>query len=318
MEPASSSSSRTGPSPPSSLLLAPRLRTWEDAYFAAGVTACLRSWSALKEAVARGWGGTESHAKAEDLRLNILEHFCAGGGAAKNPRLSVDDLEDNLAIYMEEEFSVVLEDDSERQIAATVWQLFEEKQRQQQRPVPPSSSSSSPAQQQQQLAVQLVQLAEGVAARTSSEIRQIRSADSDDDDSDDDEEMDTEEAAVETTTTTSSGGTMMPVQQQSPSAFSSSTAPPQPTPSAVEDSAAAAPVLSPLSNFDPFAYACQPLFPGGPRRKPTAITAGPVRQLGETTATEPAADRAMTMEDERVDDDGFAPVVSRRKKNRNT
>lgn len=47
--------------------------TLED--FRAGVTACLRSWSALKAAVESGWGGGEriSQEKADNLRTSILE-----------------------------------------------------------------------------------------------------------------------------------------------------------------------------------------------------------------------------------------------------
>lgn len=91
--------------------------------FRAGVTACLRSWSALRAAVQGGWGGNESLSKAEDLRSNILGYF--DGSACSPKSLSIDDLEDNLAIYMEEEFSVVLEDNSERQVADTIWRMYE-------------------------------------------------------------------------------------------------------------------------------------------------------------------------------------------------
>ena len=92
--------------------------------FRAGVTASLRSWSALRTAVESGWGGSESIQKAEDLRSNIFEHF---NGAAVPPKTMVDvtDLEDALAIFMEEEFSVVLDDGSERQIADVIWKMYE-------------------------------------------------------------------------------------------------------------------------------------------------------------------------------------------------
>lgn len=92
--------------------------------FRAGVTACLRSWSALRAAVEGGWGGNESLAKAEDLRNHILQHM---DGTSFPPRtFTIDDLEDNLAIYMEEEFSVVLEDGSERQVADVLWRMYEQ------------------------------------------------------------------------------------------------------------------------------------------------------------------------------------------------
>jgi pre-rRNA-processing protein TSR2 len=43
--------------------------------FRGGVTACLRSWSALRTAVESGWGGgeRESQTKADDLRNSILD-----------------------------------------------------------------------------------------------------------------------------------------------------------------------------------------------------------------------------------------------------
>ena len=43
--------------------------------FRAGVTACLRSWSALRTAVESGWGGgeRESQGKADDLRKSIFD-----------------------------------------------------------------------------------------------------------------------------------------------------------------------------------------------------------------------------------------------------
>lgn len=92
------------------------------AEFQAGVTAALRSWSALREAVEQEWGGSESAAKAEDLRANILIHF---DGASAKPRMTLEDLEDNLLAYMEEEFGVVLEDGSERELSDLIWRMYE-------------------------------------------------------------------------------------------------------------------------------------------------------------------------------------------------
>ncbi len=102
----------------------PSLPTIEQATaeFQAGVTAALRAWSALRTAVQTGWGGVESKEKAEFLRSYIFEAFDYGLPKAK---LDIDDLEDHLAIYMEEEFSVVLEDESERQVAQLIWQIYQ-------------------------------------------------------------------------------------------------------------------------------------------------------------------------------------------------
>jgi pre-rRNA-processing protein TSR2 len=91
--------------------------------FRAGVTATLRSWSALRAAVDSGWGGVESQAKAECLREYIYQIM---DGACFPPRMDIVDLEDNLAIFMEEEFSVVLEDGSEKQVANVLFRMYEE------------------------------------------------------------------------------------------------------------------------------------------------------------------------------------------------
>ena len=60
--------------------------------FRAGVTACLRSWSALRTAVESGWGGgeRESQGKADDLRkyiLNIMD-----GSKCPIPNFELEDL----------------------------------------------------------------------------------------------------------------------------------------------------------------------------------------------------------------------------------
>jgi pre-rRNA-processing protein TSR2 len=88
--------------------------------FRAGVTATFRSWSALRAAVESGWGGVQSQAKADELRQHVYDVF-----DGSTPKLDQYDLEDNLAIYMEEQFSVVLEDDSERQVADVLFRMYE-------------------------------------------------------------------------------------------------------------------------------------------------------------------------------------------------
>eukprot|EP00536_Pseudo-nitzschia_multiseries_P011203 jgi/Psemu1/28181/gm1.28181_g len=92
--------------------------------FKAGVTACLVSWSAFRTAVGSGWGGgeRESQKKAEDLRSHIFAKF---DGRFPLANYDAFDLADDLAIYIEEEFSVTLEDDSERQLAETIFRLYE-------------------------------------------------------------------------------------------------------------------------------------------------------------------------------------------------
>jgi pre-rRNA-processing protein TSR2 len=144
--------------------------------FRAGLTACLRSWSAFRAGVEGGWGGTDSFAKADYLRSSILQHF---DGSPNSPRtLTVDDLEDNLAIYLEEEFSVVLEDMSERQVAHTIWHMYEQCMR-----------------GDATLARQLVQAACSVLQQATSYPVQVQSQPEDDDD-DDEEMMDTNDETV--------------------------------------------------------------------------------------------------------------------------
>jgi pre-rRNA-processing protein TSR2 len=92
------------------------------AEFHAGVTAILRSWSPLKTAVESEWGGTQSKEKAEYLRTHMLTCF---DYTKQKPSIDMYDLEDDLAIFMEEEFSIVLEDNSEKQIAQLLFKIYE-------------------------------------------------------------------------------------------------------------------------------------------------------------------------------------------------
>ena len=144
--------------------------TFPLAEFQAGVTACLRSWSAFRTAVEGGWGGGASNAKADTLRQHIYEVM---SGRTALPSIDQQDLEDNLIIYLEEEFSVTLEDGSERQVANQLFQLYAECM-----------------QGQTALAEQLV----GTALRYDQQIAaaypvQIQSSEHDDDDDDDDDAM---------------------------------------------------------------------------------------------------------------------------------
>lgn len=111
--------SSSAPPPQQDPAAVPAINVMEE--FRAGVTATLRSWSALRAAVESGWGGVQSKEKADELRQHIYEQF-DGSGA---PKMDQYDLEDNLAIYMEEQYSVVLEDDSERQVADVLWRMYE-------------------------------------------------------------------------------------------------------------------------------------------------------------------------------------------------
>jgi len=70
--------------------------------------------------------------KAEFLRTHIYAQFdyskCKASSNNKDSNgaaMDQYDLEDALAIYMEEEYSIVLEDDSERQVALCIVQMYE-------------------------------------------------------------------------------------------------------------------------------------------------------------------------------------------------
>ena len=146
--------------------------------FRAGVTATLRSWSALRTAVESGWGGVHSQQKAEDLRSNIYDHF---DGAFVPPKQFADlmDLEDALAVYMEEEFSLTLEDGSEKQIADVIWRLY-----------------ATCAKGDVTLAQQVVQAAEQAVMQSplvSSGGPMVQSSENDDDDDEEEEEEEDEE-----------------------------------------------------------------------------------------------------------------------------
>ena len=99
--------------------------------FQAGVTAALRSWSALHTAVEQSWGGNDSSAKAEDLRSNIFTFFNDSSSstyttAANKPKMSLDELESNLYSYMEEEYGILLEDNSEIEISTLIYNMYED------------------------------------------------------------------------------------------------------------------------------------------------------------------------------------------------
>jgi pre-rRNA-processing protein TSR2 len=201
--------------------------------FRAGVTATLRSWSALRAAVESGWGGVESQAKAEYLRDHIYQIM---DGTCFPPNMDIIELEDNLAIYLEEEFSVVLEDGSEKQVADVLWRMYEGCYR-----------------GDVTLARQTVELARRAEAALAAFPVKVQNPEHDDDD---DDEMDTNDNATET--------------------VSQSTAAQE--------------------------YAAGSLF--GTAKNVPAAPLQPVRQLGDPASEKPPVE---------VDEDGFAPVETKRR-----
>lgn len=211
--------------------------------FRAGVTACLRSWSALRTAVETGWGGLDSHAKAEDLRRYIFEKF--DGSSCPPKGMDLHDLEDDLAIYMEEEFSVTLEDGSERQVADSIWKMYEAC----------SKGNNS-------LAMEMIQKSIQALSQVASFPVKVQTSEQDEDD----DEMDEAPTLVDHQMTASMLG------------------------------------VTASSSAE---YAAQDLFPGSPTIPTRSNDNESVRQLGETPQSAPV--------EVEMDEDGFAPVTSKRK-----
>jgi pre-rRNA-processing protein TSR2 len=210
--------------------------------FRAGVTAVLRSWSALKTSVEAGWGGNVGQEKAEELRKHIFSVYDGSKPALKC--MPPEELEDALSDYMENEFSLLLEDQSERQVADAIWHMYDQCGR-----------------GNVTLARQLVAVAASIEKTQSTEkiVVQVEGEMDEDDDSD-----------VGNATTVSMGEV----------------------------------ATTPLSSAE--LYASGDLFAGATQVKKAPVNAPPARQLGETHAPPPP--RVET------DDDGFAPVVSRKGK----
>lgn len=161
--------------------------------FRAGVTACLRSWSALRTAVQNEWGGPTSIEKAETLREEIINAMI------QKKMTDIIDLEDALAIFMEEEFSIVLDDNSEKQVASTVFRMFEE---------------ASTLNQSSAFALQIIQMAAKVTKEFGHLPLHIQSSEpmeEDDDDDDDENDMNSDEAMDMNTNSSEAAVTTTPV-----------------------------------------------------------------------------------------------------------
>ncbi|KAG0230708.1 hypothetical protein BGW41_002426 [Actinomortierella wolfii] len=90
-----------------------------QAAFREGVEYLFHSWTALKLAVDGEWGGHESAAKRDWFIDTIVDYFGENG---KN--IDTYDLEDILLQIMNDEFSIMLEDQSEQHIAKILEQLY--------------------------------------------------------------------------------------------------------------------------------------------------------------------------------------------------
>jgi pre-rRNA-processing protein TSR2 len=285
--------------------------------FQAGVTATLRSWSALRTAVEQSWGGSDSYSKAEDLRLNIYSNYHSSSdnsSSTSNKIMTQDELEDNLLLYMEDEFGVVLEDGSEVEVASNICRMYNECRNgnvelarktvqialraEEQAKLMVSSQNNNSNTNLTMGGVKNIFLEEGGEATIDEEDDDEDYVDGDDDnmeedesdssgdeeyDNDDDDNYCTQEEEVDmqdvTTDNNNDGSDYI-------------------TPSLAS--------LSSLSSSLAQAYAAGSLF-GGPT-KPKKIEPPP-RQLGE-----PEPEKAQPL----VDEDGFAPVMTKKKKNKST
>ena len=97
------------PPPPASVL------------FARGVIASLATWPALRIAVDQSWGGSNSAEKRTWLASVIVDDF----EEQTDPSPDVDYVEDRLLQVLEDEFEVVLEDDSARDMAQEIVKLWQ-------------------------------------------------------------------------------------------------------------------------------------------------------------------------------------------------
>ncbi|KAJ2688932.1 rRNA accumulation- protein [Coemansia sp. RSA 1285] len=98
--------------------------------FIEGVDHVLAKWTALELAVQNGWGGRRSREKRDTMVDEIVEYFdqqvrkktAAVGAVAVEPT----DVEELLLQVMDEDFSVMLEDQSEKEVARLLCTIFAE------------------------------------------------------------------------------------------------------------------------------------------------------------------------------------------------
>ena len=86
--------------------------------FSEGLHIVLRGWSALTLATTLS---TSTEDLREDLHSSLLDHFSVYGA-----NIEPEDLEDILLEVMNTEAGVILEDESERQVAKMIWELYRE------------------------------------------------------------------------------------------------------------------------------------------------------------------------------------------------
>ncbi|EJD35946.1 hypothetical protein AURDEDRAFT_92875 [Auricularia subglabra TFB-10046 SS5] len=89
--------------------------------FARGVIAILNAWPVLRLAVEQAWGGAESAAKRRWLAGEIVDAF-ESASAAHSPDAPY--VEEMLLQVLQDEFEVVVDDDSSADVAKQIVQLW--------------------------------------------------------------------------------------------------------------------------------------------------------------------------------------------------
>ncbi|KAI9504096.1 Pre-rRNA-processing protein TSR2-domain-containing protein [Coemansia spiralis] len=92
--------------------------------FIEGVDHILAKWTALELAVQNGWGGRSTQKKRENMVDEVVEYF--DRLVQKRQAVESTELEELLVDIMGEDFNVMLEDGSEKEVADRICQIFEE------------------------------------------------------------------------------------------------------------------------------------------------------------------------------------------------
>lgn len=87
--------------------------------FVEGVDLIFSRWTALQLSIQMDWGGHDTAGKAEGFKESLVEYFEREGKT-----LEPEYVEDALLETMATEFGVVLEDQSEREVAKALWTLY--------------------------------------------------------------------------------------------------------------------------------------------------------------------------------------------------
>ncbi|KAJ1771552.1 rRNA accumulation- protein [Coemansia sp. RSA 1843] len=93
--------------------------------FIEGVDHVLANWTALELAVQNGWGGRNTLEKRDNMVDEIVEYFDRQV-RKKSTAVEPTEVEELLIQVMDEDFSVVLEDQSEKQVALLLCSIFAE------------------------------------------------------------------------------------------------------------------------------------------------------------------------------------------------